>query len=306
MRVWARYLLALAAMVFAIVKVVPTQFGFMAPGEMLRPLGQISAYWLLWQFMAASTLYTVYAGVVELIGVLLLFFRRTTLAGTLVLGAALTNVVVMDIGYGVGGGGFIAAVLLLALDGIVLAPYVPLMVSFMFLGRTVTLPREPGFSAHSWRYSAFGTCLVFALLVSVQVHDGLVKRRTYFGAGYPVYGLFDVETFERNGTPVTPLATDGVTWKRIGSVGRSGAGGAGLSVLGLTVQFANADVRKYRLTDDTANHVWKLRDGSTDMATLRYAIEADDAVTLNGRIGQDTVKMRLRRVDLQAFPLLQR
>jgi hypothetical protein len=166
------------------------------------------------------------------------------------------------------------------------------------------LPQEPGFSSQSWRYSAIVSCLVFALFVSVQARDGFVKRRTYFGSGYPVYGLFDVETFERNGQVVTPLASDGSTWKRIGSVGRSGGGG--LSVLALMVQFANADVRKYRLRDDTANHVWTLRDGFTDIATIRYAIEADGSVTLDGRIRQDVVKMRLRRVDRQAFPLLQR
>jgi hypothetical protein len=52
--------------------------------------------------------------------------------------------------------------------------------------------------------------------------------------------------------------------------------------------------------------VWTLRQDSTDIAMLRYAIENNGAVTLQGRIGQDAVKMRLHRVDPQEFPLLPR
>jgi hypothetical protein len=298
MRVWARYMLALAMMVFAVTKVVPTQFGYLMPGEMLRPIGQLSAWSLLWDFMAASTLYTVFAGLTELVGVFLLFFRRTTVAGALLLGAAMTNVVVMDVGYRVGGGGQAIAILLLALDLIVLIPYVRPLASFLFLGRPAALPPEPGFLSRPWRYSAVVSFVAFAVLFSVRAQDGLARRRAYFGAAHPLFGLFDVERFERNGTPVTPLASDGTTWKRVGNIRPIFFGD------GLAVQFANADVRQYRLMDDAANHVWTLRQGSTDFATLRYAVASDGAVSLDGQIGQDAIKMYLRRVDPRQFPLL--
>jgi hypothetical protein len=152
MRVFARYTLALVAMVFAMTKVVPTQFGFLGPGELLRPMGQLSESHLLWDFMAASTLYTVFAGLVELLGVGLLFFRRTTAAGALLLGAALTNVAVIDVGYRVGAGAFNILLLLLTLDLIVLVTYVRRVVSFLFLGCAEALPHEPGVSSRPWRY----------------------------------------------------------------------------------------------------------------------------------------------------------
>jgi hypothetical protein len=302
MRVSSRYVLALVAMIYAVVKVVPTQFGFLAPGEMLQPIGQLSVDALLWHFMSRSTLYTVFAGVIELVGVLLLFFRRTTLAGALLLGAALANVVVMDISYQVQGGGQVFAGLLLVLDLIVLAPYGPAIVSFL-AGRAAVPPAEPGLVERPRRYSAAVSAVVFVLLTSIRLHDGVVHRRMYFGAGHPVYGLFDVKRFERNGAAIVPLASDGETWKRIGSVG---PGSAGRTPLGLIVQLANAELRRYRLTDDTANQLWTLRLGATEVGTLRYTIEADATVSLDGRLGQDRVKMRLRRANPAGVPLLAR
>jgi hypothetical protein len=297
LHVYARYAVALVSIIYAVVKVVPTQFGFLTPGEMLRPFGQLSRFTVLWNFMATSTLYTVFAGLVELAAVLLLFFRRTTPVGALLLGAAATNIVVMDLGYRVPSGALLVAVKLLVLDAIVLAPYVPSLIAFFFQGRNTALPQEPGVTKRQWRYTPLVTSAVFALLVFVRVHEGLELRRAYFGTGHSVFGLFDVDSFTRKGAVVTPLADDASTWKRVANDGRYDG-------TGLSVQFANADVRQYRLTDDAASQTWTVRQGSTDVATLRYTTAPDGTVTLDGSIGDDPVTMRLRRVDPRKFPLL--
>ena len=57
-RIHARYLLALALMIYAVSKVIPTQFGYLPPGELLRPLGQLSRFDVLWTFMSVSPGYT--------------------------------------------------------------------------------------------------------------------------------------------------------------------------------------------------------------------------------------------------------
>jgi hypothetical protein len=120
-----------------------------------------------------------------------------------------------------------------------------------------------------------------AVLVFVLVSDGLDRRRHYFGQGRGVYGMFQVERFVRAGVLVTPMANDARTWKRIGTDGRYDSGA-------VTVQFASADVRQYRLVDDAAKHQWILRDGGMNLATLHYALSADGSLSLDGRIGEDT------------------
>src|SRR5205814_673740 len=56
---------------------------------------------LLWNFMGSSQPYTIFSGLLELSGAVLLIFRRTALVGALLAGAVLTNVLVLDICYDV-------------------------------------------------------------------------------------------------------------------------------------------------------------------------------------------------------------
>ena len=296
LRVYSRHALALVAMVYAMAKVVPTQFGYLTPGELLRPFGRLTGFSVVWDFMAASPAYTVFAGLVELIGAVLLFFPTTTLIGALILAGALTNVFVMDLAYGVGTAPTIIAGLLLALDAIVLAPYAGPLLRTLLGRQTAPLPAEPVSQGGRWRYGTLVKVVAVTLLVWQRAAAGMLQRQTYYGAGYSVYGLFDVDSFVRNGTPVVALANDAVTWKRVASDGRYNSSG-------LTVHFANGDVRQYRLTDDPETRVWTLAEASKDIATLRYEIESDASVALDGRIGDDSVQLRLKRVDLKTLPL---
>ena len=303
LRVYARYALALVMMVYAVAKVVPTQFGFMTPGELLRPVGQLNRFWVLWDFMAVSTGYTIFAGLIELLGCVLLFFRRTALLGGLVLAAALTNVFALDIAYTVYGAAMVAG-LLIALAIIVLAPYTAPLIQILLLGGTDRMPVEPTASLGRWRYAPVAKVLLLVILISVRVSDAMAQRRSFFGRGQAVYGMFDVERFIRGGVPITPTADDGKTWKRVASDGRYGGGpflGGGLD---LAVQFANGDVRQYSLADDPANRLWTLREASKVIATLRYAVGPDGSVSLDGLIAGEAVQVNLRPVDMQTLPLL--
>ena len=68
--------------------------------------------------------------------------------------------------------------------------------------------------------------------------------------------MFDVVTFARKEQIITPLASDGTIWKRVAGDGRYDSAR-------LTVQFANGDVRQFRLIDDLADHAWTIRQGDS-------------------------------------------
>ncbi len=298
MRVYLRYALGVVMMAYALFKVIPTQFGFLTPGELLRPFGQLSRFWVLWDFMALSPGYTVFTGVFELLGAMLLFFCRTTLLGGLVLGGALTNILAMNIAYDVPAVGY--ATLLLLLDAILLAPYLRPLFAILLLHAGTELPREPMPLRQRWYHSPVVKGVLLCTLVVVLVHRGIVQRHTFFGAGHPVYGLFDVATFTRNGQSVTPVASDSTTWKRVASDGRYDSAG-------LSVQLANGELRQFRLIDDTVHHVWTIRQwNSAEVATLQYAVQPDGDVSLDGRIGNDSVHLLLHPVDVRMEFLLLR
>jgi hypothetical protein len=230
-----------------------------------------------------------------LLGCVLLFFRRTTLVGALLLAGALTNVFAMDVAYGVLGAAMIAGILI-ALAAIVIAPYAGSLVSVLVLSSTGGMPAEPVPSLARWRYASLAKVLLLVILISVRVSDGLLQRRSYFGRGRVVYGMFDVDRFVRDGVRITP-ADDGKTWKRVASDGRYDSAG-------LTVQFANGDVRQYRLSEDPSSRLWTVREASKVIATLTYAVAADGSVLLDGRVDGNAVQVNLRPVDIRTFPLL--
>ncbi|HLZ33672.1 MAG TPA: hypothetical protein VKP13_06625, partial [Nitrospira sp.] len=141
--------------------------------------------------------------------------------------------------------------------------------------------------------------VVLCVLILPLIKINIERRRGYFGAGEPVYGLFSVSTFVRNGQTVAPMPNDGETWKRVGSDPRDGAGG-------LCVEFANGDVRRFALTEDKAQRLWTIRSENSSWAgSLHYEIQQNGDVSLDGRLGSDSVDMVLRRVDeSKFFPLL--
>ena len=300
---YSRHLLALGLMPYALSKIVPTQFGFLPPGELLRPLGQLSRFDLLWTFMSASSGYTVFAGTIEFLGACLLLFERTALLGGLVSCAALINVVAIDMAYDVRGP-LLTAIVLLGLALVVVRPYARPLLRLLLAS-----PVEPQavFPRASGEASLLGAVVKGILLTGLSLpllSHNFDQRRIYFGAGHPVWGLFDVEQMGADGKPTDP-PNGGQTWKRVGSAGRTDSAG-------MTVQLADGSIRTYRFEDDTSHQTWTLRSarssatgqGGEEAAVLHYMEQADGTILLTGRVGQQQANLRLRRVDAAAWPLL--
>ncbi|HET9225635.1 MAG TPA: hypothetical protein VFR31_03145, partial [Thermoanaerobaculia bacterium] len=101
LRVYVRFALAAAMIVYGAYKIIPSQFGTPFPSELLQPIGESSPMRLLWTFIGASASYTIFTGAAELLGGLLLIARRTTLFGALVCIGVMSNVVMLNLSYDV-------------------------------------------------------------------------------------------------------------------------------------------------------------------------------------------------------------
>ena len=99
----ARFALAAIMASYGWGKLLPQQF---EGGEVPLPyflwrLEDVSPRGLLWIFMGYSRPYTIFAGAIEMLGAILLCFRRTSTAGAFILIAMLSNIVVMNFAYDV-------------------------------------------------------------------------------------------------------------------------------------------------------------------------------------------------------------
>jgi hypothetical protein len=101
LRVGVRFGLGLTMIEYGGIKIVPSQFTTPSLDRLAQPFGDASPMGLLWTFMGASAPYTIFAGLSEWLGGVLLFFRRTTPLGALVSMAVMTNVVMLNYCYDV-------------------------------------------------------------------------------------------------------------------------------------------------------------------------------------------------------------
>jgi hypothetical protein len=99
--VFLRFYLGSAMIGYGFAKVIKTQFPLPHLGRLTQTYGESSPMGLLWTFMGFSVGYNFFTGMAEVVGGLLLCFRRTRLIGALVCVGVMSNVVMLNFAYDV-------------------------------------------------------------------------------------------------------------------------------------------------------------------------------------------------------------
>ncbi|MBC8161469.1 MAG: hypothetical protein H7Z42_09655 [Roseiflexaceae bacterium] len=218
LRVVLRFTLLLAMISYGSQKVIPAQFADPALSQLIQPVGEVSPMGLLWMFMGYSASYTVFTGLAELAGGLLLISRRTTLLGALICAGVMSQVLMLNLSYDVPVKLYSAHLLAMAL--FLIAPDLPRLRDFFMLNRPVQpVPLGPLVAPNSTLHivGRVGTVLLVSayLLVSFA---GAWSFRSYAQGSTPsaeLYGVWEVERFSVNGEERPPLLTDSTRWQRL-------------------------------------------------------------------------------------------
>jgi uncharacterized membrane protein YphA (DoxX/SURF4 family) len=301
LRIFVRYALGTILLSYGVSKVIKVQFPFPSQDRLLEPFGQASPMGLLWTFMGASTPYTVFAGAMEVLGGVLLFFRRTTTLGALVTAAVMTNIFMLNMCYDVPVKQYSLHLLLMAV--FLLVPDLGRLANVLVLHR----PTQPASLAPPWparwaRIGGMALCVVYlgyTLFTDVQ---GSLQFPNQFGPGKmakaPIYGSFEVEEFVRNGQAVPPLLTDGSRWRRVTSI---------YSQM-LSVRWMDDTQHRYTSEYAAAKHTVALSsfDGKGGKWAFTYAFPDQDHLVLQGTLLKDALTVKLRRLDPSSFLLVSR
>jgi uncharacterized membrane protein YphA (DoxX/SURF4 family) len=298
-RVLVRYYLFYTMMDYGTSKVIKVQFHYPSLYRLVQPFGSFSPMGLEWSYMGYSTPYNLFAGIAELLGGLLLLCRRTTTIGALVCLAAMTNVFMVNIGYDV-------PVKLLSFNTILMCLFllgkdIQRLTDFFILNR-VAPPSDLSFPHFNtkWRYSLLGV----KLLIVVSIVWLFVKDELFYYTRYgdnaptpPLYGIYYAETFMRNNVAVPPLQTDTTRWNRLL-----------IAVKGYAeIQVMNDSTRNYYFKIDTLNKTAVLFPYSDTLNKTRFNYVVDSPyLTLTGKIGTDSVQIRMKRFDENRFRLVSR
>ncbi|HEV2444317.1 MAG TPA: hypothetical protein VGS58_00285 [Candidatus Sulfopaludibacter sp.] len=299
MHVFVRYALAFTMFGYGFAKVIPTQFGPPSLSRLIEPLGDFSPMGLLWTFVGYSKAYTIFSGAAEVSGGALLLWRRTATLGAMVSAAVLANVVAMNFCYDVPVKLYSANLLLMA--GFLMAGDLRRVVNCLILNRPaaaadLSAGRFPG------RRVRIAVLVFQVLFVGSFLYQDL-KQSWQFYSGFvlhpkrpPLYGLYEVESFRRNGQDVPPLLTDATRWKRV--ILQTPAFAA--------LRLMDDSPRSFGAEYDAANKRLTLTTPDKQKNVFQYSQPDADHVVLEGRLGGANLVVGLRKVDVQKFLLVNR
>ena len=173
---------------------------------------------LAWTFMGASVGYQIFAGLLELAGGYLLFWRRTTLAGALVSAGVLTNVMAFNYFFDVPVKLFSTHLFLVAL--FIMARDLPQLAGVLGFGSPVSLHKERPFWWRPGRRAVLVPVvhlLFVGALTAANVSNNLtlVRATGVFDDPSPLSGIYRVTSFVRDGV-ANRGNEDSVRWVRVG------------------------------------------------------------------------------------------
>ncbi len=208
-----RFYLGITMLSYGFAKVFFMQFGTVTTYRLYQQFGDMSPMGLLWTFMAFSKGYQFFTGMGEVIGGFLIFFRRTTLIGSLVIVAVMSNVVLLNFFYDVPVK--IYSTLLLSMAFYLAAPDLKRLLNLFLLNKPVPARSYPLYSSEKWfKWSriALKTLLIggFSIILILRGFDSLKYQESPQPA---FYGPYEVTQFKRNNVDVSPADT--LRWDRV-------------------------------------------------------------------------------------------
>lgn len=231
---WLRFLMRLTCgmfmLTYGLVKMFPLQMPPISTGILNEPVGNMSPMTMLWSLIALNPLYQIVCGAAEVLGGVLILFRRTALAGALLSAFVMLNVLLFNLFFDVPVKLF-AANLLLALVFIIV-PDMPALFRFFWLHQPAAPAGVwvPPASRRGFRIATRVTELVFVVTflvwMPVQMAIGWHGYRKATAAISPLRGGWHITTpstalVSPEQQPITDLYVDSPTLVRARS--RDGA-----------------------------------------------------------------------------------
>jgi len=107
----SRFVASFLLLIYGFAKLNGSQFTILA-SELDKPMREVSGFWLTWYYFGYSPVYGNFIALVQISGGILLMFRKTTLLGGCILLPVITNIILVDIFYGIDHGALLVALII--------------------------------------------------------------------------------------------------------------------------------------------------------------------------------------------------
>jgi uncharacterized membrane protein YphA (DoxX/SURF4 family) len=297
--VGVRYYLAFSFIVYGSFKVFKTQFPSPSISRLLEPYGDSSPMGLAWTFLGYSKGYNYFMGLAEIIGGMLLLFRKTKTFGALFSMTVTCNIVAINLCFDVPVK--LYSLSLLAMAVFIAAPEIGRLYQFFFSHKTTTLKFHGYTFKTKWkRITAFTIKALLILYILITYSYEGINNLKQYGDDAPkpkLYGYYNVVTFVKNRDTLPPLLTDTTRWNKL----------LFREYDRITIKMMNDTLMAYNYKDDSLKHELQLT--QRDDTTLKYNFIYNpiDKTRLELRsMGKDSIYMQLSKIEVNDFLLMKR
>ncbi|MFG1792052.1 DoxX family protein [Nocardia sp. NPDC049149] len=293
---------------YGFAKAIPTQMFEPGLSTLLQPYGNLAPFAVLWNQVGSSQPYEILLGCAEILGGLLLLVPRTAILGAMLSLVSMAQVFVLHMTFDVNVKLHSAHLMLMGL--VLLAPHAKRLTEALVLDRQpgpATVP-DPFRTPRSHRIAAL-VQVALALWISGSLAFFQWDGWRQYGSGRPkppLYGIWTVQEFTRDGQPLPPLLTDENRWQRIvfdypGIMEYQRMDGT------LVPAALQVDTRAHRLELQTAPAPVTLRpvrpqQQPISVGAFIFQQPAPDRLRLEGEFNGHPVTVTLERFDADTFP----
>ena len=198
-------------------KLYGVQFTSPTASQMMAELGTLSRAHLLKVFMGTSQPYSLLGGYLEIMGGILLCYRRTTLLGAVMILGVMSNVVALNLFYSFGMKRFSLELMIFSL--IILLPYLRQLIKWGLLNKAIEPISLYGpWTNKKWRW--LGTGMMSTWMVVMLSFHALSFRQfaiDYVGheARGELDGTWEVIEMSRDGVNLPPVIGDAHRWRSL-------------------------------------------------------------------------------------------
>ena len=212
-----RYYLAYMMFVYGFSKIFYLQFPELSLINMTRTYGESSPMGLMWKFMGYSETYSIFTGLLELVGGLFLLSRYTKVLGGLLVFGIMFNVFMLNMSYDVPVKLFSFHLCLISL--FILIPDFKSITDFFLLNRnTTSRPIRSYFENKYHNYIGYGLKFMFIFYITFNLIASQLKTQKVHGKRVPespLYGIYHIDSYQINKRVLPPLVTDTIRWRKL-------------------------------------------------------------------------------------------
>jgi hypothetical protein len=293
LHVLLRYAILLGLASYAMAKLYPIQFRSISPITLEQHVGELTPFGLLWSFMQYSRAYSTFAGVMEMLVVMLLAFRRTATIGALLCIPVLSNVALMNLCYGVPVKVFSIS---MVVSAAVLVLYDARRLAGALLGTPAAPPAPSPRPSRSRRLEALRWSLKLVVVGGVIVSSALPMSESHAqrsaGEASPLYGTWEVQSMVDDGTELAKTGEPS-RWRRMIVTPR-----------GVAIRLESDVLLRCERTSDQVSQTLAFTCSSTHQDGSLHWSRTNTALQLEGTFDHRPLRASLTLRDDSALPLL--